>query len=90
MRLAMRDRKSVTRAIASRYQKSGKREKGVILDEFTELTCYTRCYASYLLGRHGKRVRISSSVVVIGDVRVITKRRNRHTVYGIRYTTVKC
>ena len=81
MRLTMKARKSVTRVIASRYQKASKKQKGIILDEFTQLTGYTRCYASYLLGRHGKRVRISSSVVVIGDVRVITKRRNRHTVY---------
>ena len=80
MGLTMRERKSVTRAIASRYQKASKKQKGVMLDEFTELTDYTRCYASYLLGRHGKRVRIRGNVVVVGDVRVSAKRRNRHKI----------
>jgi hypothetical protein len=77
----MKERKSVTRAIASRYQKASKREKGIILDEFTQLTGYTRCYASYLLGRHGKRVRIKGNVVVVGDVRVRARRRDRHKIY---------
>lgn len=81
MRLTMKEKKSVTRAIASRYQKAGKREKGIILDEFTQLTGYTRCYASYLLGRHGKRVRIRGNVIVVGDVRVRTRRRSRHKIY---------
>lgn len=81
MRLTMKEKKSVTRAIASRYQEAGKREKGIILDEFTQLTGYTRCYASYLLGRHGKRVRIRGNVIVVGDVRVRTRRRSRHKIY---------
>ena len=81
MGLTMKERKSVTRAIASRYQKASKKQKGIILDEFTELTGYTRCYASYLLGRHGKRVRISGNVVVVGDVRVRARRRSRHKIY---------
>lgn len=84
MRLTMKERKSVTRAIASRYQKASKREKGRILDEFTQLTGYTRCYASYLLGNHGKRVRISSNVVLVGDVRKRIKKRNRHTIYNTK------
>ena len=84
MRLTMKERKSVTRAIASRYQKVSKKQKGTILDEFTQLTGYTRCYASYLLGNYGKRVRISSNVVVVGDVR---KRKRREI--GLLYTTVE-
>lgn len=84
MRLTMKERKSVTRAIASRYQKVSKKQKGTILDEFTQLTGYTRCYASYLLGNHGKRVRISSNVVVVGDVRKRKKKRDRHTIYDSR------
>ena len=84
MRLTMKERKSVTRAIASRYQKASKKQKGIILDEFTQLTGYTRCYASYLLGRHGKRIRIRGNVVVVGDVRVRTSRRNRHKIYDTK------
>ena len=89
MRLTMKERKSVTRAIASRYQKVSKKQKGTILDEFTQLTGYTRCYASYLLGNYGKRVRISSNVVVVGDVRKRKKKkRDRHTIYDSRVLDV--
>ena len=49
MRLTMREKKSVTRVIASRYRNSNKKHKGKILEEFVELTGYTRSYASYLL-----------------------------------------
>lgn len=84
MRLTMKERKSVTRAIASRYQKVSKKHKGTILDEFTQLTGYTRCYASYLLGNHSKRVRIGSNVIVVGDVRKRKKKRDRHTIYDSR------
>jgi hypothetical protein len=83
MRLTMREKKSVTRVIASRYQNSNKKEKGKILDEFVELTGYTRSYASYLLGSHGKKLRITSSVVIVGDVRKKT-RRDRDKIYDSR------
>jgi hypothetical protein len=79
----MREKKSVTRVIASRYQNSNKKEKGKILEEFVELTGYTRSYASYLLGSHGKRRRITSNVVIVGDVGKKTK-RNRDKIYDSR------
>ncbi|GEM_PF-4765908 len=41
------ERKSVTREISKRYQKSTKKEKGLMLNEFTALTGYNRNYASY-------------------------------------------
>lgn len=40
MRLTMKERKKATAVVAARYQKSRKKEKGVILDEFTKLTGY--------------------------------------------------
>jgi len=83
MRLTMREKKSVTRVIASRYRNSNKKEKGKILEEFLELTGYTRSYASYLLGSHGKKLRITSNVVIVGDVRKKTK-RNRDKIYDSR------
>lgn len=83
MRLTMREKKSVTRVIASRYQNSNKKDKGKILEEFVELTGYTRSYASYLLSSHGKRLRITSNVVIVGDVRKKTK-RNRDKIYDSR------
>jgi len=79
----MREKKSVTRVIASRYRNSNKKEKGKILEEFLELTGYTRSYASYLLGSHGKKLRITSNVVIVGDVRKKTK-RNRDKIYDSR------
>jgi hypothetical protein len=83
MRLTMKEKNSVTKAIASRYQKASKKQKGIILDEFTQLTGYTRCYASYLLASHGKRIRVSSNIVIVGDLGKKTK-RNRHRIYDSR------
>lgn len=47
--LTMRQKKAVTRELQNRYRKSSKKEKKIILDEFTLLTGYNRCYASQLL-----------------------------------------
>ena len=47
MGLTMKEKKAVSKEIAKRYKKARKREKGKILDEFTKLTNYSRCYASY-------------------------------------------
>lgn len=49
MELSMSERRSVTRATAKRYKEASKKWKGRILDEFVQLTGYTRCYASYVL-----------------------------------------
>src|SRR3990172_3294411 len=80
MRLTMKERSSVVRVVAPRYQKGGKKHKGNILKEFMELTGYNRCYAAYLLRSHGKRIRISKDTVVEGD---ITKKAERvpHRIY---------
>jgi len=45
----MRQKKAVTRELQERYRKASKKEKKIILDEFTLLTGYNRCYASQLL-----------------------------------------
>ena len=49
MRLKMAERKAVTAAIRSRYQRASKKEKGKILAEFIELTGYHRVYARSVL-----------------------------------------
>ncbi|MBI5675176.1 MAG: transposase, partial [Nitrospirae bacterium] len=67
MRLTMQERKKAAAVIAVRYQIVRKKEKGVILDEFTELTGYGRRYASYVLRSHGRKVRINETTVVQGD-----------------------
>jgi hypothetical protein len=69
MRLTMKERKKATAIVAPRYQKARKKDKGIMLNEFIELTGYGRRYASYVLRSHGKKVRISENKVLMGDVR---------------------
>jgi hypothetical protein len=80
MRLTMKERKKATAIVAARYQKSRKKDKGVILDEFTKLTGYGRRYASHVLRSHGKKVRLNERFVVQCDVRKRVK-RNKPKVY---------
>jgi hypothetical protein len=77
----MRERKKLTVIQAERYQKAGKKEKGNILDEFTEATGYNRSYASYVLSRHGRKQRIGKRRVLVGDVRKSWGRRGRKKIY---------
>lgn len=73
MGLSMREKKAVTQVTKKRYKKAGKKEKGRIVDEFVQLTGYTRCYASYVLrDLHRRRVR--------GGCRKV--RRKRERIYG--------
>lgn len=74
MGLTMGERNTVTKEIAARHRRATKKQKGIILDEFTALTGYNRSYASYLLNSHGKEVRVNSGVVIKADVR---KKANR-------------
>jgi hypothetical protein len=76
MRLTMTERKRATAIVAARYQKARKKEKGVVLEEFTKLTGYGRRYASYVLGGHSKKVRINKSYVIQGDIRKKARRKN--------------
>jgi hypothetical protein len=81
MRLTVGERHKATKITAVRYQKAAKKKKGAILDEFIELTGYDRCYASYLLKNHGKKVWINNKVIVIGDICKRRKRDSQRT-YG--------
>jgi len=49
--LTMSQKKAITRELQNRYQKAKKKEKIMILDEFTQLTGYNRSYASQILGK---------------------------------------
>ena len=81
MRLTMKERRSVTGVVAKRYKKVTKKDKGTILGEYTELTTgYNRCYASFLLRNHGRRIRISNNTVLVGECRKRGK-RNRDRTY---------
>ena len=75
MRLTMNERKKATAVVACRCQKATKKDKGLILDEFTKLTRYGKRYASHLLMCLGRRVRISKHCVVQVDARKTTPRK---------------
>jgi hypothetical protein len=66
MRLTMRERRAVVNATAKRYQHSSKKQRGVILDEFTHTTGYTRTYAARVLAHW-----LRKKVLTIGGVRTI-------------------
>ncbi len=80
MRLTMKERRSVTAVVAARYRKARKKDKEIILNEFTQLTGYNRCYAAFLLRSKGKKLRINNKIVLVGD---LTRRikRNRPRTY---------
>jgi len=70
MGLTMKEKKAISKKIAKRYKKTRKREKGKKLDEFTKLTNYSRCYASYVLRNWAVELTLA-----------ITKKRKRKRIY---------
>jgi len=52
----MRQKKAITRELRDRYQKSSKKEKTIILNEFIQLTRYNRCYACQVLNVKKEKV----------------------------------
>jgi hypothetical protein len=87
MRLTMKERKRIAEATAGRYRKAGKKEKGVILNEFVELTGFARSYAALVLRNQGRVVPVSRKLRVRGDVGKKLPRRGRGPTYDER--TVK-
>jgi len=66
MSLSLRERRAVVKEISMRYKKLSKKEKSKMLDEFVNLTEYSRCYASYALRMYEKKV-----VVYLKGVRTV-------------------
>lgn len=54
--LAMRYKKAVSAETRKRYAKATKKEKTIILDQFTAITGYNRCYASQILSVKKEKV----------------------------------
>ena len=81
MGLTMRTKREITKEIAPRYQKSRKKEKTKILDEFVGLTGYTRCYASWLLRNCGRKIVMKGKggrrIIFVGEIRKRKRRRKR-------------
>lgn len=75
MRLTMKERKTLTKALAEQYRRASKKQKGQLLDQFVQSTGYNRCYAAWQLRHHGLRVEVSPGVVAQGDVRARPGRR---------------
>ena len=69
MRLTMGQRQAVTKAIASRYRRASRADKGVILDELCAMTGWHRNHARKALGQ------------ALGP-RVVRARRSRPPTYG--------
>jgi len=81
MRLPIAMRKELTKNIAAKYRRAGKKERGQILDGFVESTGYNRSYAGWLLRGHGRRVQVRPGLLVEGDAHCRVK-RERARRYG--------
>jgi len=77
----MKERKRIAEATAGRYRKAGKKEKGVILNEFVELTGFARSYAALVLRNQGRVVPVNRKLRVRGDVGKKLPRRGRGPTY---------
>lgn len=60
----MQQRQAVVAEMASRYQRSRKKEKSMILSELVELTDYSRAYARRVLRQQGRQKLGKQSLVV--------------------------
>jgi len=81
MRLTMKERKRIAAATAGRYRKAGKKEKGVILNEFGELTGFARSYAALVLRNQGRVVQVNRRLRLRGDVGKKLARPGRGPTY---------
>jgi len=77
----MKDRRTATKMFATSYQQASKKRKMEILEEFTQLTGYDRCYAAYLLRQHGKRVALKGGRILLSDATMKCARERKKT-YG--------
>jgi hypothetical protein len=76
MGLTMSEKNALTREISKRYQKSGKKEKTLILDEFVKTTGYNRKYALHKLANWGKTTNILLGTETI-KLKVGTSKRRK-------------
>jgi len=74
MRLTMQQRQAVVAKMASRYQRSHKKEKSTILSELVQLTEYSRAYARRVLRQHGQQIKSGKQSLVV-DVRLRAPRQ---------------
>jgi hypothetical protein len=90
MEVTMSDRKTLTKLYAPRYQRAQKKEKGQLLDEFLALAKYDRCYGAWVLRQQGKRVKVSPTRVMQGDVKAKAPRvREKYYDTAVQKALVK-
>ena len=83
MRLSMKSRKELTESLCSRYRRSGRRAKEVMLSEFCHSTQYNRAYAALLLRGYGlRRHEAGPAGVVMRAVKERKRRGGRPRLYG--------
>ncbi len=91
MELPMRIRYEILAVAHARYKKSGKAEKGKILDELVANTGYDRKYAAWILARRGIRVGTiiaGQPVVFVVGKRRVKKRSGRPRIYDQDFIAV--
>src|SRR5262245_36863869 len=88
MGLRMRVKRAIAAEAAARYQRATKKEKQVLLDELIKTTGYDRSYLAWLLRSHGKKLRVSGKIVVVGDLKKRISRRRRPRIYDDEFATV--
>lgn len=81
MRLAMAERRVVTKEYAARYRKASRKEKGRMLAEFVASTGYNRVYGARLLRGHGVQVLVKPRIRLEGAAGM-RNRRPRRREYG--------
>ncbi len=87
MGLLMKEKQAVTKQLALKYKRAGKKEKGAILDGLIELTKYNRNYAARALRQRvqpkilGKGKAGKVEITLLADERSKRKRRKRPRKY---------
>ena len=85
MGLTMKERNSVTKEIADRYRKSGKKEKKSILDEYIRLTGFHRKYAIAKVNSFIKKREFNFNGRTIKTTKVEISKKKRKRIYIPKY-----
>ena len=83
--LTMRQKEAITKELQDKYQRSSKKEKTHILNEFTQLTSYNRCYACQVLKVKKEKVLgymniAGKRIKYVADNRKIKRKKKK--IYG--------
>lgn len=83
MALTMREKKTITKEIAKRYNRVKKKQKSKILDELVALTGYNRSYASLVLLNWYRKLTIyqNGKVIILTPSKQCQQKRNKPRIY---------